>query len=48
MTNDYTYYVTDSLKFRKFIGICDEKELYKCLVLDDTIRAIKYSRRVRY
>lgn len=48
MTNDYSYYVTDSLKFRKFIGECDEKELYKCTVIGDTIRAIKYSRRIYY
>ncbi|WP_233877762.1 hypothetical protein [Dyadobacter sp. CY323] len=48
MTNDYSYYVTDSVTFRKFIGQCDEKELYKCEVLGDTIKAVKYSRRIRY
>ena len=48
MTNDYSYYVTDSLKFRKFIGDCDEKELYKCTVLGDSIKAVKYSRRIHY
>jgi len=48
MTNDYSYYVTDSTTFRKFIGDCDEKEIYRCIVLGDTIRAIKYSRRIHY
>jgi hypothetical protein len=48
MTNDYSYYVTDSLKFRKFVGECDEKELYKFAIIGDTIKAIKYSRRVYY
>lgn len=48
MTNDYSYYVTDSVTFRKFVGQCDEKELYKCKVLGDTIKAVKYSRRIRY
>jgi hypothetical protein len=48
MTNDYSYYVTDSVTFRKFIGECDEKELYKCIVMGDTIKVVKFSRRIHY
>ncbi len=48
MANDYSYYVTDSLTFRKFIGQCEDKELYKCVVIKDTIKAVKYSRRICY
>ena len=48
MTSDYSYYITDSTTFRKFIGTSDEKELYKCEVKGDLIIAIKYSRRVHY
>lgn len=48
MSNDFSYYVTDSVNFRKFIGECDEKELYKCKVIGDTIKAVKYSRRIYY
>ncbi len=48
MTNDYSYYVTDSISFRKFVGEADEKELFKCQVFGDTIKAVKYSRRIHY
>ena len=48
MTDTYTYYLTDSTNFRILLGQCDEKELFKCIVLGDTIKAIKYSRRIYY
>jgi hypothetical protein len=48
MTNDYAYYLTDSLTFRKFVGQCDEKELYRFALTGDTIIAVKYSRHIQY
>jgi hypothetical protein len=48
MTDTKSYYLTDSTNFRILLGQCDEKELYRCKVLGDTIKATKYSRRVKY
>jgi hypothetical protein len=48
MSDTYSYYLTDSTSFRILLGQCDEKELYRCKVLGDTIKAVKYSRRIRY
>jgi hypothetical protein len=48
MTDTYSYYLTDSTNFRILLDQCDEKELYRCYVLEDTIKAIKYSRRIHY
>ncbi|MCF0073693.1 hypothetical protein LZD49_24655 [Dyadobacter sp. CY261] len=48
MNDTRSYYLTDSINFRILLGQCDEEELYRCEVLGDTIKAIKYSRRIRY
>ena len=48
MSDTKSYYLTDSTSFRILLGQCDEKELYRCKVLGDTIKAVKYSRRIRY
>lgn len=48
MNDTYSYYLTDSTKFRILLGQCDEKELYRCNVFGDTIKAVKYSRRIHY
>ena len=46
MSDTYSYYLTDSTKFRVLLGQCDEKELYRCITDGDTIKAVKYSRRI--
>ena len=48
MSDTYLYYLTDSTTFRVLIGQCDEKELYRCSVEGDTVKALKYSRRIHY
>ncbi len=48
MSDTYSYYLTDSTKFRTLLGQCDEKERYRCIVKGDSIRAVKYSRRIKY
>jgi hypothetical protein len=48
MTDTQSYYLTDSTNFRILLGQCDEKELYRCSVMGDTIKAVKYSRRIYY
>ncbi len=45
----YSCYLTDSMSYRKFIGRFDNKEKYVIEQLNsDTIKAIKYSRRIHY
>ncbi len=48
MSDTYSYYLTDSTRFRILLGQCDEKELYRCMVKGDLIKAVKYSRRIHY
>jgi hypothetical protein len=48
MSDTYSYYLTDSTKFRILLGQCDEKELYRCIAKGDSIKAVKFSRRIRY
>lgn len=43
MSNTITYYLTDSVSFRKYIGACDEDEIFKSSVNVDTIVVIKFS-----
>jgi hypothetical protein len=46
--NIYSYYITDSTAFRKYIGKCDDKEVYRFVVLsNDSIKAVKWSWRNR-
>lgn len=48
MTDTKSYYLTDSTNFRILLGQCDEKEVYKCTVIGDSIKAVKFSRRIYY
>jgi hypothetical protein len=48
MADTQSYYLTDSTNFRILLGQCDEKELYRCSAMGDTIKAVKYSRRIYY
>jgi hypothetical protein len=48
MSDTYSYYLTDSTKFRILLGQCDEKELYRCVAQGDSIKAVKHSRRIHY
>jgi hypothetical protein len=43
MSNTYTYYVTDSSNFRKYLGACDDKEFFRCHIKGDTIVVVKTS-----
>jgi hypothetical protein len=46
--NIYSYYITDSTAFRKYVGRCDDKEVYRfVLISEDSIKAIKFSWRNR-
>ena len=46
--NSYSYYLTDSTKFRKYVGRCDDKEVYRFTVTsEDNIKAVKWSWRNR-
>jgi hypothetical protein len=42
MTDIQSYYLTDSTNFRILLGQCDEKELFRCVVFGDTVKAVKY------
>jgi hypothetical protein len=43
MSNTYTYYVTDSITFRKYLGDCDDKEFFRCHVKGDSLVVLKTS-----
>jgi hypothetical protein len=43
MSSTYTYYVTDSTSFRKYLGHCDDKEFFRCHIKGDTIVVVKTS-----
>lgn len=43
MGNITTYYITDSTTFRKYIGNCDEDEMFKCNVENGNIKIVKWS-----
>jgi len=43
MSNTITYYLTDSVSFRKYIGACDEDEIFKSKVYIDSVVTIKFS-----
>jgi hypothetical protein len=43
MDNTYTYYLTDSINFRKYIGSCDDKEFFRCNVKGDSLVVLKTS-----
>jgi hypothetical protein len=46
--NSYSYYLTDSTKFKKYVGRCDDKEVYRFTSLsEDSIKAVKWSWRNR-
>lgn len=46
--NSYSYYLTDSIKFKKYVGRCDDKEVYRFTVIsEDSIKAVKWSWRNR-
>ena len=48
MSDTYSYYLTDSINFRILLGQCDEKEMFRCTTTKDSIKAVKYSRRIYY
>lgn len=39
--NSYSFYVTDSTHFRKFIGPCEDREFFNFYVKNDSLVAIK-------
>ena len=43
MGNIITYYITDSTTFRRYIGNCDEDEMFKCKVENEYIKVVKWS-----
>jgi hypothetical protein len=46
--NIYSYYITDSTSFRKYIGKCDDKEVFRFVVIsNDSVKAVKWSWRNR-
>lgn len=48
-TDLYACYLTDSINFREYVGRYDEKEKYLFTKIGvDTIKAVKYTRRIRY
>lgn len=43
MSNTVNYYLTDSITFRKYIGACDEDEIFKSSIDNDRVVIVKFS-----
>ena len=50
LANDlYACYLTDSVSFREYVGRYDAKEKYVFIKIEkDSVKAVKYSRRIHY
>lgn len=47
--NSFSYYLTDSTAFRKYVGRCDDKEVFRFVfVSEDSVKAVKWSWRNRF